>query len=127
MLRALALVLILVTSSDSWAQGLLRSILLNQKDTTVICTLVIRSYDNWDNPTYHYFKRSTATYLQRGEYVVSYKIDTVWLHAEWIRISGSGTVLSKYILSERIQLSKMTFVLPKGKPRIKDGQIFLDF
>lgn len=106
------------------SQGLLKSRLLLQADTTVTCTLEIRSVIDWDNPTTHYFKVATTTYLQPGYYVVQYTVDTTWLHAEYIHVSKPWTVIYKYILSERVPFKDVRFTLPKRK---EDGGEYLDF
>lgn len=120
----LAAILLTLPSSQ---QALLRSNLLNQADTSVICTLQIRQYEHWDRPTLHYFKRSTATYLLPGDYAVYYYIDTLYLHAEWIHVQHGYSIIGKNILTERIPLSKAVFVRPKSRPKVDDGTIYLDF
>lgn len=127
MSRVILILCIFALSANAYGQSLLRSYLLNQADTSVVCTLVIRSYENWDSPRFHYFKRAIATYMLPGDYVVSYKSDTLNLHSEWIHVSKEWININKYILTEKIQLNKMTFVRPKTKPRVDNGEVYLDF
>ncbi|HNR54567.1 MAG TPA: hypothetical protein PKJ19_05320 [Flavobacteriales bacterium] len=96
----------------SFGQGLLKSYIM-QEDTTRVCTLTVRSYENWDNPVDHTFKVATATYLLPGDYLVRYYLDTTWLHAEWIHITTKWMVMEKTIFPEPIPLHKAVFVLPK--------------
>lgn len=89
------------------------------EDTSLVCTLVIRNIDDWDDKRTHYFKVSTATYLQAGDYLVHYYIDTLWLHGEWIHIPVTRSKgmklmeINKTILAKRIPLNRAYFIKPK--------------
>lgn len=127
MLRPLSLAIFLAFSLPSEGQSLLRSVLIGVKDTSVVCTLSIRNFDQWDTPTYHYFRQSTATYMLPGDYAIYYQIDTVHLHAEYIHISKAWMTLYKYILTERIPLDKVRFMRPRRRQDWEEGVIYLDF
>lgn len=127
MIRALHTLVFLVLCFSAYSQGLLRSVLLNQLDTSVVCTLSVRSFDNWNNPTYHYFRESTATYLRPGDYEVVYMSDTAYYHAEWIHVSTKWMTIYKYILTEHIPLDRVRFVRPKKPSDWEPGVIYLEF
>ncbi len=127
MIRALHALVFLALWVGVSGQGLLRSVLLNQTDSNVVCTLSVRNFDNWNNPTYHYFRQSTATYLRPGDYEVIYMSDTTYYHAEWIHITTKWMTLYKYILTEHIPLDRVRFVRPKRKEDWEDGVIYLEF
>lgn len=127
MLKALCISVLVLLSSVSSGQGLLRSVLVGLKDTAVVCTLSVRSFDRWDSVTYHYFRQSTATYFAAGDYVIHYQIDTVYIHQEWIHFSHKWSTLYKYVLTERIPLHKVRFMRPRRRSDWEEGVIYLDF
>ena len=71
------------------------------------CTLVIQNFD--DVPSYHYFKKSTSTYLNRGDYNISYYYDNKLIHSEWIHISKNYTLIKKLIFVDPLPLTKVSF------------------
>lgn len=94
------------------AQGVLHSYV--KQDTIQPCTLTVRNIDNWENPKNYVFKVATITILQSGDYMVSYMVNGLYIHSEWIHIGKYRTVIDKVILTKPLKLTDVTFIRPKN-------------
>lgn len=118
------IILALAFAPAAQAQGLLKSLLYNREDTAVVCTLSVQDFENWDKPTYHYFKSQTSTYLKAGDYLVRYKVDTAYVHSEFIHVAHGWIVLYKVIFSTRPRLKDVRFTKPRKR---SENEEFLDY
>ena len=85
MKKLLGVILLIMFSQPSEAQGVLKSHVVG--NDTLVVTLTVRNFDQWDSAVRHDFRVGTATYMPAGDHLVGYSVGDSILHQEWMHVT----------------------------------------
>lgn len=110
-----AILVAIPLSLSCQGQRLLRSHLIQPSGGDTRCAIVVRPFETFDDPDVTVFRLTTSKRMVPGDYHVGYFIDTGYVHAEWIHVSHTWSVMDQWLVVGDVPVTELRFGKPDGR------------